>query len=825
MMSLQDLQTMAAGIKNETRVGGNTAERVGKAFECVADVIQQGIDGATIKLDSLNEFPATPQQAIDFVKKNGKEAQLTVMDREFSVGVLSIFTDAQAQVLTEVFETRLTLNNDKFTRGHRYNAPQRYWRNYGLRQDYNGIKKHEWTKWAVQLSDSYIMLWERLNEMTEVYNASKNGELRTLEEVITIITSAGSPISYEKCLFVSFLDKTTKMRVVYICTTAEISSNEKDWKRLLTEEEVENTKQKPSVLPYDDYVDNASVIVGSPADAGEIVYDRAKRVFLTRLNGRYYTNIVNSGNYGSSTEDGIKPKEGIIFYHRTSGDIFTFKDDTLKALSSAGSVVDTSAIEKKADEAKKKADEAKKKADDNAEAIRTMVISGGVPVVQEEGESDTNVMSQVAVTRALGKVNKGIENQLLTLQEIDKMYSFEVEDNFVASSQNTEFNNGFAFEIYRNIEKFPKHLVGLNFKKCHNEDRKIKLGVVDVLKKKVISVTEITVQADKEKVSTNLLVLPNQAVLFYDGVLSFPFDYKASPHSLFGATGSILSTESELVDLSTVKIQVLATVKSYIDISRLKKSPWEGKKIIVVGDSISDRSVYEIGLYNTGKALDPRSWVEVMRDELGCEVVNYGSSGHCMRYNGGEGFSASEAEHTASGKLPKRPHYDTALLGNLDADLFVFEYGVNDSGNLGTDISESSISEDNRNSYTTGMNYVLSKLFEAKPNARCVFVSHWVNIREIDKQIIAAQEAVAKKWNIPCIKWAELCGFSNIPCIKTVTVNGKSITFNIPQSTYSIMTMKGDATSDTIGDMCHPLNDDARITLGTIVARQLCSMY
>lgn len=439
-------------------------------------------------------------------------------------------------------------------------------------------------------------------------------------------------------------------------------------------------------------------------------------------------------------------------------------------------------------------------------------------IVQKDGNSTTSVMSQAAVTRALDKVNKGVEAQLLNVKELDKMYSFEVEDNFVASSQNTEFNNGFAFEIYRNIEKYPKFLVGLNFKKHHGEDRKIKLGVVDIIKKKVISVTEITVQADKEKVATNLLVLPNQAVLFYDGVLSFPFDYKASPYSLFGTVGSILSTESELVDLSTVKIQVLTTVKSYIDINRLKKSPWEGKKIIVVGDSISDRSVYEIGLYNTGRALDPRSWVEVMRDELGCEVVNYGSSGHYMRYLDGTGFSATEAEHTASGKLPMRPHYDTALLGNLDADLFIFEYGVNDGTVLGADQINSPISEDNRNAYTTGMNYVLSKLFEAKPNARCVFVSHWVNIRDIDKQIIAAQEAVAKKWNIPCVKWAELCGFSNIPCIKTAIVNGKSITFNIPQSTYSIMTMKGDATSATTGDMCHPLNDDARITLGTIVA-------
>ncbi len=445
------------------------------------------------------------------------------------------------------------------------------------------------------------------------------------------------------------------------------------------------------------------------------------------------------------------------------------------------------------------------------------------------------VSAQSQVSEELQKINGKVDDvtffyqeiakDMSNLKELDNSYSVLTEDNFVASSQDTAYNNGFAFEIYRNVGKYPNYLIKINLRKHHSEKRTIKLGVVDVPKRKVISVTEVTVQANKDTVDTDLLISPNQAVLFYDSILSYPFSYNASPYSIFGAVGSNLSTESALVDLSTVRIQVLPTIKSHVDINRLKKSPWEGKKIVVVGDSISDKSVYEVGLYKTGKALDPRSWVEIMRDELGCEVVNYGSSGHYMRHNGGDGFSATEAEHTASGKMPKRPHYDTALLGNLDADLFIFEYGVNDGTALGADQINSPISEDNRNAYTTGMNYVLSKLYEAKPNARCVFVSHWVNIRNIDKQIIAAQEAVTKKWNIPCVKWAELCGFSDIPCVKTAAINGKQITFNTPQSTYSIMTMKGDATSATTGDICHPFNDEARVVLGRIVARQINSIF
>ena len=429
------------------------------------------------------------------------------------------------------------------------------------------------------------------------------------------------------------------------------------------------------------------------------------------------------------------------------------------------------------------------------------------------------------VTKTITSFRQEVSKEISVLKELDSSFSVLTEDKFVASSQDTAYNNGFAFEIYRNLSDGVVFVVGVNFHKSYTSDRKVKLAIFDYEKQKVLDVSEHNVPANQEKIDVFLSLSSKQGLMCYDPVISYPYDLVGSTYNIFGTVGSILSTDSKLVSLNKAKIQVSTIVKSHVDINRLKKSPWEGKKIVVVGDSISDKSVYEVGLFMSGKALDPRSWVDVMKDELGCEVINYGSSGHYMQYKEGTGFSATEAEHTATGKLPKRPHYDTALLGNLDADLFIFEYGVNDGLNLGADHMNSPVSEDNRNSYTTGMNYVLSKLFEAKPNARCVFVSHWVNIRDIDKQIISAQEAVAKKWNIPCVKWAELCGFSNVACVKTATINGKQITFDTPQSTYSIMTMKGDATSATTGDICHPFNDEARVILGKIVARQINSIF
>ena len=470
-------------------------------------------------------------------------------------------------------------------------------------------------------------------------------------------------------------------------------------------------------------------------------------------------------------------------------------------------------------------DDAKSKIDNAKKTIEDLVAA--LPIAQELGDSATSVMSQAAVKKAIEnvKVPDSLTKDVSVLKELDNTYSVLTEDKFVASSQDTAYNNGFAFEIYRNLSEGVIFIVGVNFHKLHTSDRKVKLVVFDYEIQKIVDITEHNVPANQEKIEVLLPLSTKQGLMVYDATIGYPYDINVSPYTIFGAIGLTLSKESKLNNLNKAKIQVSAIVKTYVDVNRLRKSPWEGKKIVVFGDSISDKFVYEVGLYKMGKALDPRSWVDVMKEELGCEVVNYGSSGHYMRHNGGDGFSATEAEHTASGKMPKRPHYDTALLGNLDADLFIFEYGVNDGRFLGADQINTPISESNRDTYTTGMNYVLSKLYEAKPNARCVFVCHWVNLSETDNNTISAQEAVAKKWNIPCVKWSELCGFSDVPCVKTATINGKQITFNSPQSTYSIMTMKGDATPATVGDKVHPFNDEARVTLGKIVARQISTLY
>lgn len=309
-MNLQELQTMAAGIKNETRVGGNTAERVGKAFECVADVIQQGVDEATIKLDDLNVFPTTPQEAINFVKNNGKKAVLTVMDRDFSVGVLSIFADAQIQVLTEVFETRLTLDSGRFTKGHGYGSPKRYWRNYGIKQAYNGgaVKKQEWTDWRNCEDDTAIV--QHSKKLIEIYNGSPNGEQRDLQGVVNELNG-----QLKKCLYISFIDEAGE-RVLYYCNSGTFSSDISDWKKL------GNTKVKPTLLPFSSIVGNATVVVGSAIN-GNVVWNKASRKFLCFENNKYFASWGNAGDYGDIGMDGVTPRTGVLYFN-SAGEAYTW---------------------------------------------------------------------------------------------------------------------------------------------------------------------------------------------------------------------------------------------------------------------------------------------------------------------------------------------------------------------------------------------------------------------------------------------------------------------------------------------------------------------
>ena len=332
MGKIEDLEQMAATIKNETATGANTAERVGLAFETAAEAIKQGADGATITLDSLNEFPSTTQEAIDYVKNKGKNTQLSVIDRTFSVGVVRIFADAATQVLTEVFETRLTLQDDKFIKGHTYGAPVKYWRNYGLKQDYaqGKIKRGEWTKWAKCEDDTALSLYAHSKFLCEVYNGSQNGEPKSLAEVMAAINSEHTN-EFKRCYLVSFVDRATGERVLYHCSSPNMVSSVSEWKLVSGGEHDVSGQDTPSVLPFDDFVENVNTTIGS-AISGEIVFDRHNNVFLRKNGSNYYVSFAGMEEYGTPTNEGVTPKEKVIYFHATKHEIYTWYEGVFQKL-------------------------------------------------------------------------------------------------------------------------------------------------------------------------------------------------------------------------------------------------------------------------------------------------------------------------------------------------------------------------------------------------------------------------------------------------------------------------------------------------------------
>ena len=343
MGKIEELEQMAATIKNETATGANTAERVGLAFEKAAEAIKQGAENATITLDSLNEFPSTTQEAINYVKNNGKNTQLSVIDRTFSVGVVRIFADAATQVLTEVFETRLTLQNDKFVKGHTYGAPVKYWRNYGLKQDYaqEKIKRGEWTKWAKCEDDTALSLYAHSKFLCEVYNGSQNGEPKSLAEVVAAVNSEYTN-EFKRCYLVSFVDRATNERVLYHCSSPNMVSSISAWKLVGSSEHVVSGQDTPAILPFEDFVENVSPTAYSAA-SGEIVFDTRNNVFLCKTGSDYCPTWAGMEEYGAPTNEGVTPKEKVIYFHATKHEIYTWYEGVFQKLGSvpAGGGVDS----------------------------------------------------------------------------------------------------------------------------------------------------------------------------------------------------------------------------------------------------------------------------------------------------------------------------------------------------------------------------------------------------------------------------------------------------------------------------------------------------
>ena len=85
----EDLRKLARVIKNETAVGGNTAERVGSAFEGVADAIEG--------IEQINQM----EKAVDEVKKKLNESKRTIEQMVSELPIAQETGDSPTKVMSQ----------------------------------------------------------------------------------------------------------------------------------------------------------------------------------------------------------------------------------------------------------------------------------------------------------------------------------------------------------------------------------------------------------------------------------------------------------------------------------------------------------------------------------------------------------------------------------------------------------------------------------------------------------------------------------------------------------------------------------------------------
>ncbi len=163
----------------------------------------------------------------------------------------------------------------------------------------------------------------------QIHNASPNGEVKRLETVLSELEEEGENV-FKNRLAVSFIEEKFGKRAVYFCKTNTFSNNVDDWSKT----PAGGAGGGVSLLPFNAIVRNVIVSL-STATEGEIVYDEVKRHFLCVADGNYCAAWIEQEAYGTPSNKGVEPKEGVIYY-LPNGSAYTWKGGNMVQLSTGG---------------------------------------------------------------------------------------------------------------------------------------------------------------------------------------------------------------------------------------------------------------------------------------------------------------------------------------------------------------------------------------------------------------------------------------------------------------------------------------------------------
>lgn len=88
----------------------------------------------------------------------------------------------------------------------------------------------------------------------------------------------------------------------------------------------------PAILPFEDFVENVSPTAYS-AVSGDVVFDSQNNVFLCKTGRDYCPTWAGMEEYGTPTNEGVKPKEKVIYFHATKHEIYTWYEGVFTQLS------------------------------------------------------------------------------------------------------------------------------------------------------------------------------------------------------------------------------------------------------------------------------------------------------------------------------------------------------------------------------------------------------------------------------------------------------------------------------------------------------------
>lgn len=181
----------------------------------------------------------------------------------------------------------------------------------------------------IEIIKSYGDIQRVVDGTIQIHNASPNGEVKRLETVLSELEENGENV-YKNRLAVSFIEEKFGKRAVYFCKTNTFSNNVDDWSKT----PAGGAGGGVSLLPFNAIVRNVIVSL-STATEGEIVYDEVKKHFLCVADGNYCAAWIEQEAYGTPSNKGVEPKEGVIYY-LPNGSAYTWKGGNMVQLSTGG---------------------------------------------------------------------------------------------------------------------------------------------------------------------------------------------------------------------------------------------------------------------------------------------------------------------------------------------------------------------------------------------------------------------------------------------------------------------------------------------------------